>query len=1328
MEPFVSLSASAALGQVRRARSKRFFLCASLLFAIQSVSTLSAQTYIFGRADFPVNGTPVAVATGDFNGDGRVDVVSVNFTTSTVSILLGKSDTTFETQTVYATGPKPFAVAVGDFNKDGNLDLAVTTTNCHLVDIDIVCDVGSVSILLGNGDGTFQAHVDYPVGEIPTSVVSADLNGDGNPDLVIATGGAVSVMLGNGDGTFQSPVSYATATGSWTSVVVGDFNGDHIPDLAVSCNFVVSVLLGKGDGTFGPHTDSTTGGYAFGSWLAVADFNQDGKLDLVNSGSTAGLVSVLLGNGDGTFLLQATFPSGTSVATGDFNGDGKPDIVVTGSYTPSINVDSAVVVMLGNGDGTFQTAVPYGTGPGPFSPIVVDLNGDGKMDIVFAHSCFSNSGGIDGCVNGGGESAIGVLLGLGDGTFVGSNPGPGGPLVSGDFNNDGIVDIAGLSSVALGNGNGTFRYGLPYSAGTLPVSVAAGSFRNNQILDLAIANEICGQLPCNPGTVSVLLGNGDGSFQANVDYGVGLLPLAAAVADLRGNGNLDLIVANNGAATVSILLGNGDGTFQSQVAYATATYPQQIAIGDFNQDGKLDVAVAANGLVSILLGNGDGTFQPHIDTNYPGGSFAIAIGDFNGDGKLDVASALGTSVSILLGNGDGTFQPSVSYSTPGQNVLSIAVGDFNGDGKADLAVGSEYIEAYILLGNGDGTFGPAVGYELGELNSLPSLIVADFNGDRVPDWAGGNGVMLSTAFKAVSPAALNFGSQGTGTISPPQTITLTNPSNVTFSITSIAATGEFAQTNNCPATLAPGANCAITVTFNAAAVGSQSGAISIVDSTRSSPQAIPLTGTGVSGAYLTPYPSRINFAPEALGTTSAPAAVMLVNNGNITLTLSGISVAGGDNADFSQTNNCGSSLTVGASCTVTATFTPTGAGSRVAALSIASTATDNPLTVSLVGTGLGPIAVLSPLSLTFASQNVGTSSAAQVLTLSNTGIGPLSITQIAASGDFSETNTCGASVAAGSSCQISVIFTPIATGNRAGNVTITDDAPGSPQNISLSGTGTSLSSAVASLSPSSLTFASQTVGTSSAAQIVTLTNSGTASMSITQIAVSGDFSETNTCGTSLAAGSSCPISVVFTPTTTGSRTGTVAISDSAPGSPQTATLAGDGSSFGLAIGQGGSSSATVVAGSTATYMLSIGGAGFSGQVTLTCTGAPSEATCSFPGGTTPTVSATSASQFTVSLSTTARSMTFLPPVPIRVPWLWAMVFIGFVLLPAVINSKRPALRFIRAFPLLLLVSACGGGGSTSITSSGTPPGTYSLTVKATAGTASQSIPLSLIVH
>jgi len=246
---------------------------------------------------------------------------------------------------------------------------------------------------------------------------------------------------------------------------------------------------------------------------------------------------------------------------------------------------------------------------------------------------------------------------------------------------------------------------------------------------------------------------------------------------------------------------------------------------------------------------------------------------------------------------------------------------------------------------------------------------------------------------------------------------------------------------------------------------------------------------------------------------------------------------------------------------------------------------------------------------------------------------------------------------------------------------------------------------------------------------VTLTNSGTASMSITQIAVSGDFSETNTCGTSLTAGSSCPISVVFTPTTTGSLTGTVAISDSAPGSPQTATLAGVGNSFGLAIGQGGSSSATVAAGSTATYMLSIGGAGFGGQVTLTCTGAPTEATCSFPGGTTPIVSATVASQFTVSLSTTARSMTFLSPAaPMLGPWLWTMAFVGFVFLTAVIRSKRPALRLIRALPLLLLVSACGGGGSTSITSSGTPPGTYSLTVKAMAGTVSQSMPLNLKVQ
>ena len=211
--------------------------------------------------------------------------------------------------------------------------------------------------------------------------------------------------------------------------------------------------------------------------------------------------------------------------------------------------------------------------------------------------------------------------------------------------------------------------------------------------------------------------------------------------------------------------------------------------------------------------------------------------------------------------------------------------------------------------------------------------------------------------------------------------------------------------------------------------------------------------------------------------------------------------------------------------------------------------------------GSAPAASLSPTSLTFASQNVGSTSGAQAITLSNGGTAALAITSVAASGDYAQTNTCGSSVAAGANCTISVTFTPTAAGTRTGTISVTDNAAGSPQTASLTGTGTAVGPSAA-LSPTSLTFAAQTIATTSPAQAITLSNSGTAALTITSIAASGDFAQTNNCGTSVAAGGSCSISVTFTPTAVGTRTGAITVTDNAPTSPQSASLTGTGASAG----------------------------------------------------------------------------------------------------------------------------------------------------------------------
>ena len=928
----------------------------------------------------------------------------------------------------------------------------------------------------------------------------------------------ISILLGNGDGTLQPAVNYTVSLQAsyfaLPSLVLGDFNGDGKTDLAVAGSNAIFVLPGNGNGTFQSALQSTCS--CTTTAMAAGDFNGDGKLDLVVFGGQG--TEILLGFGNGTFYLNASYnTAGTGgIAVGDLNGDGKLDLIIPQDNVYQNYFGNSFAVQLGNGDGTFGSPSFYGTGPLPLGVVLADFNGDGKLDAAFADAVCSpdcapekpNSPG-----------AVSIVLGFGDGTFVGGTeysilaaPFSNGAMLSADFTNNGNLDIAVVQSsqssvgVLLGNGDGTFQAETSFSTAQSTDAVAVGDLRNNGDLDLVSANNPCTNTNCPPGTVSVLLGNGDGTFQTHVDYAAGIQPWSVALGSFRNNGTLDIAVSNYGANTVSMLLGNGDGTFQSQVVYATGSYPQQIAVGDFNKDGYPDLAIATNNGVSVLLGNGDGTFKSQISYGTTGS--AILAADFNSDGNLDLAvsPSNGQGGFVLLGNGDGTFQNPIATAIVGQ---SLNAADFDGDGKLDLASAELFTDdALVALGNGDGTFQSPTAY-LGSTEGVGALTVGDFNGDGVPDLAAGGGgingsaigIMLSTSFKSISPGSLNFGSQGVGTTSLPRIITLSNPSNVKFNIASITATGNFVETNTCSASLAIAENCTISVTFSPTVTGQQSGAVIISDSTRISPVSVPLSGNGVSGSFLTPYPAHQNFSPQAIGTKGASAVVQLVNTGNASLSITGISITGTNSSDFTQTNNCDSSIAAGASCTATVTFMPQAPGSRAAMLSITDDAPGSPQSAMLSGTGLGAFAGLSPTSLTFASQVVGTTSMAQVVTLTNTGNTALNITGIAGSQNFDETTTCSTAIVAGSSCQISVTFSPSTTGTLTGTISISDNAPGTPQTIALSGVATA---ATFSLGPTSGAPTSQTITAGQSAKFTLV------------LAPSGSFSGTVNLGCSIA--------------------------------------------------------------------------------------------------------------------------------------------------------------------------------------------------------------------
>ena len=451
------------------------------------------------------------------------------------------------------------------------------------------------------------------------------------------------------------------------------------------------------------------------SFVAAADFNGDGKQDLAIADQNEDTVTILLGNGTGSFTAAAGSPYATGfqprgLVVADFNGDGKPDLAVA-------NVaGNDVTVILGDGTGAFTSAPgsPFATGVEPFSLAVGDFNGDGKLDLAVANSNTDN---------------ITVLLGLGTGGF-------------------------------------TAATGSPFATGAHPVSVAVGDFNGDNKPDLAIANGGSG----GTNVISILLGDGTGGFtSAGTPVPVGTNPTSLVVADFNSDGKPDVAVANAGSSDITVLLGNGTGGFTTGQGspYSAGTVPVALVLADFNGDGKPDLATANAGSnnLTLLLGNGTGTFTAAPSSSFPVGSFPswVAVADFNSDGKEDLAitNALDNSGTILLNitpnahliwQNETTRQVTVNYfgglesaiftgwnwlnigGIPGWHVAAVA--DFDGDGTADL-VWQNDTTAQVTV-NYYGGVGGAVFKDWCYLNAGSNVgweVVgaADFDGNGVPD-------------------------------------------------------------------------------------------------------------------------------------------------------------------------------------------------------------------------------------------------------------------------------------------------------------------------------------------------------------------------------------------------------------------------------------------------------------------------------------------------------------------------------------------------------------------------------------------------------------------
>jgi hypothetical protein len=517
--------------------------------------------------------------------------------------------------------------------------------------------------------------------------------------LPVAAAPAMQMMSGCASPSFTAPTNFGAGDAP-ESVAMGDFNLDGKPDLATA-NFSsnnVTILLGNGSGGFTQPAGSPVGAGDGPSSVAVGDFNLDGKPDLAVANGFSNNVTILLGNGSGSFTQPAGSPVGAgngaiSVAVGDFNFDGKPDLAVAN------NISDNVTIRLNTCDAQPCSGIafappadaPASAGNAPESVAMGDFNLDGKLDLATA--------GVD-------DNKLTILLGNAAGGF-------------------------------------TQAAGSPISVGSVPVSVAVGDFNLDGKPDLAVANN-------SSANVTILLGNGAGGFApaAGSPVGVGFGPAGLAVGDFNRDGQTDLAVANIGDDDVTVLLGNGSGGFTQAAGspVSVGNGPVGLAMGDFNLDGKLDLA-AANSFsanVTILLGNGSGGFTQAAGSPLSAGTapYSVAVSDFNLDGKPDLAAAnlLSDNVTILLGNGSGAFtQPAGSPIGVGDFPTALAGGDFNLDGKPDLAVSNSNSDnVTILLGNGSGGFTKPAGAPVGVGDGPNDLAVGDFNRDGKPDFATAN--------------------------------------------------------------------------------------------------------------------------------------------------------------------------------------------------------------------------------------------------------------------------------------------------------------------------------------------------------------------------------------------------------------------------------------------------------------------------------------------------------------------------------------------------------------------------------------------------------------
>ena len=758
--------------------------CLTNLICAQSSESAPAElppVSFFSAPSFHLAGAPTSIATGDLNGDGKLDLVTTDWSSGKVTVLLGLGNGKFAPGVDYAAGTYPGSVIVADIDGDGRPDVIVSNQS-----------EGTVGVLLGSGNGKLQQAQTYSIGFNPASIATGDFNGKGRMDLVVSGGSSrlLAVLPNDGRGNLGKPIVHSLSKTS-TSLAVADLNQDAHADLALANDDgTISILLGAGDGSFRSTPDVKVGQGPLSSILA-ADFNRDGKVDLAVTLAGEKQLSVLMGKGNGGFDSSVSYRVGSnpvSIALGDVDEDGIPDLVVTNQGSNSFSV------LRGNADGTFKSSLDYVAGKGPLAAVTGDFYGAGHLDLAVINYA---------------SQTVSLPLGNGDGTFRAARAysvelqpkavafgnltgGKNSDLVVTNFcGSDTACGKGGTVSVMAASEDG-YRLASTYSLGAGPVAVALLDADGDKKLDIVALNR-------KDKTISILLGVGDGIFQQQFTLPLAEAPIAFATGDFNHDGKADLAVLGDcGSAkcsvpgTLEILYGTGDGGFRSAITYPVDYSPTSITVGDLNKDKNLDIIVSnscgksasctASGTATVFLGDASGKFLTGKDVALGNSPSSVALGDLSGRGVLDllVTRSSDNTIAVLRGVGDGTFQAPAAYNvgaTPG----SVAIADFNGDGKLDVAVSNIADSTVsVLFGKGDGTL--LLGSTLPVGPGPESLTAIQSANDHHASLVTANGNSASSTLGTDITVLANVQPEATVASSTALTSSA-NPSNVNDSIT-----------------------------------------------------------------------------------------------------------------------------------------------------------------------------------------------------------------------------------------------------------------------------------------------------------------------------------------------------------------------------------------------------------------------------------------------------------------------------------------------------------------------------------------------------------------